>query len=251
MTLPVPTGGARPPSPRPAASEMALQDMLPHVLRLFRREPALAITLGYLLLVMAGIFYNARFFGQFGIPVLTLSQVSDFLIAGIQQPIAILLVLSTLPLCWLFDLANRRYVRRRARTIERLRAAAAPAGWQRLHLWRLEWRDRQVWIMPLSYLAVVVLYGWAFVAVYADYRVHRVREGDAAQVRVWLGGGEAGFKPEQAQAWTYLGAVANYVFVYDHAAGRSVILPVENIERIEPVKSAKLVGLAARLAPKP
>lgn len=231
---------------------MALPDMLPHLLRLLRREPALAITLGYLLLVMGGIFYNVHFFGKFGIPVLTLSQVSDFLIAGIQQPIAILLVLSTLPLCWLFDLANRGAVRRRYRTLERLRATPAPNGWQRVQLWRLEWRERQLWIMPLSYLAVVVLYGWTFVRFYAEYRVGRVRGGDAAQVRVWLGGDA--LRPDGAASWTYLGAVANYVFVYDPASDRSVILPVENIDRVEPVvaaKSGKPSGSAPSLAPKP
>lgn len=227
---------------------MALPDLLPHLLRLLRREPALAITLGYLLLVMGGIFYNVRFFGKFGIPVLTLSQVSDFLIAGIQQPIAILLVLSTLPLCWLFDLANRRTVRRRHRTLDRLRALEAPNRWQRVRLWRLEWRERQIWILPLSYLAVVVLYGASFVGFYADYRVDRVRGGDAAQVRVWLGG--AALQPDRAEAWTYLGAVANYVFIYDHASERSVILPVENIERIEPVTAAKAARSAPSLAPK-
>lgn len=227
---------------------MALQDMLPHVLRLLRREPALAITLGYLLLVMGGIFYNVRFFGKFGIPVLTLSQVSDFLIAGIQQPIAILLVLSTLPLCWLFDLANRGTMRRRHRSLDRLRALEAPNAWQRVRLWRLEWRERQIWILPLSYLAVVVLYGGVFVGFYADYRVDRVRGGDAAQVRVWLGG-EA-LRPDKAETWTYLGAVANYVFVHDPASGRSVILPVENVDRIEPVVKARGAEAAPSLAPK-
>jgi len=73
----------------------ALFEVLPHVLRTLRREPALVITLTYVLVAMAGIFYDYAFYRQFDIPALSLSQISDFLGAGIQQPMAIVLVLST------------------------------------------------------------------------------------------------------------------------------------------------------------
>jgi hypothetical protein len=35
----------------------------------------------------------------------------------------------------------------------------------------------------------------------------------------------------------YLGAVTNYVFVYDPRSRRSAVLPVNNISRIEPIDS--------------
>jgi len=53
-----------------------LQSLLPHVLDTLRREPAVAITLCYLLVAMAGIFYNYWFYRAFDIPVLTLSQIN-------------------------------------------------------------------------------------------------------------------------------------------------------------------------------
>lgn len=76
-----------------------LLELLPHILRTLQREPALAITLIYAFVAMAGIFYNFSFYRRFDIPVLTLSQIGDFLVAGIQQPMALVLVASTFPLC--------------------------------------------------------------------------------------------------------------------------------------------------------
>ncbi|HEU4664605.1 MAG TPA: hypothetical protein VFS55_11285, partial [Dokdonella sp.] len=116
---------ARPPSASP------LQDVLPHVWDTLRREPAVAITLAYLLVAMAGIFYNYWFYRAFGIPVLTLSQIGDFLVAGLQQPMALVLVLSTFPLCWLMDFFNARSRRKDMRNLEFLRSVAALGAWQR------------------------------------------------------------------------------------------------------------------------
>jgi hypothetical protein len=214
-----------------------LLHLLPHILQTLKREPALGITLGYLLVAMAGIFYNYRFYSKFGIPVLTLSQIGDFLVAGIQQPMALLLVLTTFPLCWIFDFFNARSRARSITARESLRAAPA-SWWRALRLRFLDWRIEKRWYTQLGYLAVVVGYGWMFVNLYADYRADRVQQGDAVQVTVYLNGDARAFAPTQSTTWTYLGAVANYVFVYDPAAGRSVILPVNNIARIEPFAQA-------------
>jgi len=130
-----------------------LRNVLPHVFDTLRREPAVAITLGYLLVAMAGIFYNYWFYRAFDIPVLTLSQISDFLVAGLQQPMALLLVLSTFPLCWLMDLYNLRSRRRHVDALALLRASASLSGYQRLRRRFLEWRVGEMWYTQLSYVA--------------------------------------------------------------------------------------------------
>jgi hypothetical protein len=207
---------------------------MPHVLQTLRREPALAITLCYLLVAMAGIFFNYSFYSKFGIPILSLSQIGDFLVAGIQRPMALLLVLSTFPLCWVFDRINMARRRRESVRRDRLRAAMPLGTWKRWYLAYLEWRSTQKWTLRLGYLIVIVMYGWTFVAVYANYRADAVKRGETAQVRIWLNGDAEGLLPEQAKSWSYLGAVANYVFVYDASAHRAVVLPVNNIARLEP-----------------
>jgi len=215
-----------------------LLNLLPHILETLKREPALAITLCYLLVAMAGIFYNYSFYEKFGIPVLTLSQISDFLVAGIQQPMALFLVLTTFPVCWLVDKVNSR---RRSRYVERLsdgRESRRNSLWARMQDQRMRWHLSQTWLVQLGYVVVIVGYGWTFVSIYANHRADAVRRGDAPKVTIWLNGDAAGLPTKAGQTWTYLGAVANYVFVYDPAAGRSVVLPVNNIARIEPLAQA-------------
>jgi hypothetical protein len=216
----------------------ALLGLLPHFLETLRREPALAISITYLLVAMAGIFYDVSFYRKFDIPVLSLAQLGDFLTAGIQQPVALVLVASTFPLCWLFDRINTGYRRRQRIELTRLRALEAPSPYERVRLNYLGWRVGQLWYTRLGYLAVIVAYGWMFVGFYADYRAAEAKEGDASQVLVWLNGEAEQPVTAPRHAWIYLGAVSNYVFVYDREAARSAILPVNAIARIEPIPAA-------------
>lgn len=214
-----------------------LLEMLPHILRTLQREPALAITLIYAFVAMAGIFYNFAFYRRFDIPVLTLSQIGDFLVAGIQQPMALVLVASTFPLCWLFDRVNMRGRRRRAATRARLRALPSLTRVQRARLGFLDWMQGhgRRWYSQASYLLIVLAYSWTFVAIYADYRADVVKHGAAPVVRVWMNGAADPLATAGEAPWTYLGAIGQYVFVYDHEAARAAILPVNAIARIEPI----------------
>ncbi|MBA8883790.1 hypothetical protein [Dokdonella fugitiva] len=214
--------------------ESALQSMLPHVFDTLRREPAVAITLAYLLVAMAGIFYNYWFYRAFGIPVLTLSQISDFLVAGLQQPMALVLVLSTFPLCWLMDKVNARSRRKHLALIRELRALPTAGHWQAWRLRALEWRVGALWYTRLGYAAVVAAYGWTFVGLYAKARADALQRGEGARVEVWLNGEHDALPASSPAGWSYLGAVANYVFVYDRAGQRAVVLPVNAIARMEP-----------------
>jgi hypothetical protein len=118
--------------------------------------------------------------------------------------------------------------------IERLRLVAAPTGYERLRLRYLAWRVKQVWETRLAYLAVIVAYGWMFVGLYADYRADAVKQGDAAEVRIWLNGEEAALPGSKSDRWTYLGAISSYVFVYDRDAAQAMVVPANAVARIEP-----------------
>ncbi len=226
-----------------------LDALTPHIWQTLLREPALAITLGYLFVAMAGIFYNYTFYERFGIPVLTLSQVGDFLVAGIQQPMAILLVLSTFPIVWLVDRFNMIRRRRRIARREALLGSGRDSAWIRLRVRALRTPPR--WFTALAFVALIFIYGWMFVRSYAAHRAAAVEGGEAPVVSVWLNGqGEP--LPSKSKGWTYLGAVSNYVFVYDHDARRAEILPVNNIARVEPAAGHRATAEpAASLAPIP
>lgn len=226
-----------------AEHRSALQSLLPHILKTFQREPALALTAAYLLVALAGIFYNYSFFERgFGIPVLTLSQIGDFLVAGLQQPIALALMLSTFVVCWLFDLINHRSRRRSIAKETALRARQHLPWWRSLQLRWLAWHNRAAWIMQLMFALVVIGYGWIFVSIYANNRAQAVRRGDVPRVEIRLVGEPADLYAADPKGWGYLGAVSNYVFLYDPTAKRSLVLPVNAIERIQPEQVAPAPG---------
>lgn len=226
--------------------------VLPHILHTFRREPALALTVAYLLVALAGIYYDYSFYQKgFGIPILSLAQIGDYLVAGLQQPVAIVLVLVTFPLCWLMDRLNVRSRRRQSARRDVLRALPSPGAWQAMHLRWLDWHLGRMWGLYVGYLLVVFVYGSIFVGIYARQRVSEAKRGDATQAVVRMNGADADLLPSSGAAWTYLGAISNYVFVYDAAAKRAVILPVNAIASLQPMTGARRKAGSAPVAATP
>ena len=231
---------AIPTSTESAEQHSPLQAVLPHILRTFGREPALALTVCYLSIALAGIYYDYGFYQRgFGIPVLTLAQVGDFLVAGLQQPMALVLLVSTLPLCWLFDRFNTRNRRKDSERRARLHGLSRLTWWQKLHLRYIEWHLGTIRWTVFIYLLLVCIYGWNFVVIYASYRIDAVKRGEVPRVAIRLNGEQADLRATDPKGWGYLGAVSNYVFVYDPADKRALVLPVNAIQRIQPVVKGK------------
>lgn len=236
-------------APSPPRADSVIAPILPHILRIFRREPALALTGTYLLVALAGIYYDYGFYQvNFGIPVLTLAQISDFLVAGLQQPVAIALVVLTLPLCWIFDRLNMRSNRKRVVRGEQLRALPHLKFWQKLQLywdsWKLSKLERR--LSQILYLGLILLYSWVFIGVLTDFRADAILHGSGPHVTLRLVGEAADLRTSTGTSWSYLGAVSSYVFVYDAAAKRAMILPTTAIARIQPVPPASIRKLAAK-----
>lgn len=214
-----------------------------------RREPALGLTAAYLLVAMAGLFHSYRYYAQFDIPILSLLQVGDFLTAGVQEPMALLLVLSTLPIVWFFDLINVRARGRMRRALARLPDIQEPRLWQRLRRGFLRWQARRRdAYLRIMYAGILFGYGWVFVSIYADHQVQRIRDGQGQRVQVFLADGQPLAAPGGSQL-RYLGAVAGYVFVFDGKSAQ--ILPVQAIQRIVPDALEHAAGERQKLVPNP
>lgn len=217
-----------------AGRHSALDALLPHILGTFKREPALALTVAYLMVALAGIYYDYNFYQRFGIPVLSLAQIGDYLVAGLQKPAAIALVVATLPGCWLVDRGNGFIRRREYARRERLLALLRRYWWQRLYLRYLDWHLGHLWGLYIAYVLVIFLYGWFFVRSYAIYNAVMIKRGEVTQVAVRLAGANVDLPASHADTWGYLGAVSNYVFLYDRDDRQPLILPVNAIASLRP-----------------
>lgn len=222
-----------------ANQHSALAVVLPHVLRTFRREPALALTTAYLVIALAGIYYDYSFYQRgFGVPILSLAQVGDYLVAGLQQPMAIVIMLLTLPFCWVLDRMNVLFRRRYQAERETLQASSGLRWRQALRLRYLNWQLGGLWPMRIMYLVIVFGYSWMFVGAYAAYNVKQIKRGAGIQTAVRLVDANADLTASGAAAWSYLGAVSNYVFVYDHRSRQPLVLPVNAIASLRPPLAA-------------
>ncbi|MGH8183694.1 MAG: hypothetical protein ACREPH_08550 [Rhodanobacteraceae bacterium] len=168
----------------------ALAAVLPHILKTFRREPAMALTVAYLMIALAGIAYDYSFYQKgFGIQILSLAQIGDYLVAGLQQPMAILLTLLMLPLVWFLDRVNVFFRRRYEAERGNLRALPSLRWSQALRLRYLNWQLGGLWPMRVMYLAIVFGCSWMFVGVYASHNVAMTKRGVAPRVATTCGCG--------------------------------------------------------------
>ncbi|MBS0382998.1 MAG: hypothetical protein JSR56_11255 [Proteobacteria bacterium] len=229
-----------------------LQAVLPHILKTFRREPALALTVAYLLVALAGIYYDYAYYQKgFGIPILSLAQIGDYLVAGLQQPVAIVLVVITFPLCWFMDRLNVFFRRRDLARRDHLRALPQRDWRQALHLRYLDWHLDQLWGLQIAYLLVIFIYGWIFVGLYARHRVGEVKQGVATQVTVRFTGADTALAASHSPSWSYLGAVSNYVFLYDPAQRQPLVVPVNAIASLRPATGSKPADVSGPVAARP
>jgi hypothetical protein len=67
--------------------------MINFLQRMTRDHPSLLLTLAYLLVSAIGVVYSFFFYREFGINIVKFVDLSDFLLASIQEPISIAIFL--------------------------------------------------------------------------------------------------------------------------------------------------------------
>lgn len=180
----------------------------------FREHPGLVLTGSYLVVSGLGMLSSWTFYRRFGVNIFDFTQLSDFFLVPLRQPLAALAILAAAPAVW-FILKSDAFLDQHLRWYKYI------YGPRRL---------RQLSRTPLAWLIYVALYAYAFSLVSSGYLANRVRAGSAQVVEVQLGAGEYlgqdGSVPFRA---TLLGTTTSFVFLYDQASRGVTIVPVENL----------------------
>lgn len=200
----------------------------PEAVALLRREPAVAITLGYLLLSLIGLWSSFCFYRVFRIPILEYMQPGDFLVEGVRHPMNLLWLLAMLaiavPAYWptYYRLHNREQAERyRKHWYGRVLFSRLVDPFR-----RRRWYD----ISPEATIAFALLVGGgSLILTHAQQRAGHLLGGGGEAVRVTLSG-EA--RPLRGTA-RLLGTNSGYVYLYWPANGRTEALVQENVSRIE------------------
>lgn len=196
--------------------------------RRMQREPALLFTTAYLLVSALGLWCSYWFYRGFGVSILDYLQASDFLVAGVRDPVYIGLLLLGVLLVLLVTWPETLRLRN-PDTVARLMG--------RNRLWRLllgrsvftSWEATRM--RPLTAMTVAVTLFMAVAAAgYVSQRGDDIRDrraGDTVTVHLI---GDATALPGQARL---LGTSSAFVFLWWPALRRAEAVPIAAVRRVQ------------------
>ena len=187
-------------------------------------NPGLSLTVLYLLGSVVGIIFHFLLLKRFGFNVLEFSDTSDFLMVVVREPLTVALALLGVPFYLLYIGGALRFGRWARPHFAVLRST--PEKRRKTHADLRRWGP----VMQASFIGV-----WAvvFVMVYSTWRSARIRAGDFRKVTVH-------YKTDSphadgklaAEGLALLGTTSRFVFLYDPAAKRAEVVPLDSIARL-------------------
>ena len=193
------------------------------------KQPALAISLSYLMLTLCGIFYSWEFYKQFDVAFLKLANISDLMTIALSEPAAILMFFSAVVVVLFIEWTSPSYERCRDRLVAR------PKSMLRSILLKLFLSMRDDRFMSLWLILIFVLYANSFVSVYASWQAHEIKQGNGDNVIVG-GAGDELENPDLQSApakVALLGSTTNFVMVYNADSKSARVIPIEAINSID------------------
>lgn len=213
-------------SPLPSLDHQADSGWLRFMARVWR-EPALLLSFSYLLVGFLGLWGSYWFYRGFDVPILSYLQVSDYLVAGLRQPLYLAWLLGGVAIALLVSWPDT-ISRRHPVEVETLRQQHW--AWRSLFA-RMPFSSWESWgTGPLGgILQVVAAMLLLLSSFYMQEKAHRIIDGEPMhRVRVHLVGDA---KPQLAEA-ELLGTSAAFVYLWWPASKRVEILPLGAVRRL-------------------
>ncbi|MBW8824165.1 MAG: hypothetical protein JF567_08060 [Xanthomonadales bacterium] len=221
--------------PAPQETPPLRSNWLDWLLGALRHEPTHALTLFYIGTSALGLWASYWFFRSFGIPVMDYMDPSDYITAGLRDPMYFLMIIAALALTFLLNF--KEYARRKG-----------PVYYQQVrntHWWgrvlmpfpyrpaRGNWVSRLLgwggFSMPTAITFGVV---WATMWMtfgYVQNKAEGIRAGGGHVVRITL----AHTHDPQPGTARLLGTIGDFVFLYWPEQKRAEAIAVEEVGRIE------------------
>lgn len=179
----------------------------PWLRKTLTRNPALAFSGLYGFASVIGLIHSWAYLRPFGINVLQYSEISDFLLASLKEPLTWLLAALAFVLVQLDNAMSRRV---EAKGASRWTHWYGTAGYRQIN-------------NPVAVI-MIVLFLW----ILADFQHQNVRDGGGELFEVVLADGSP---PAER---VLLGTTVQFVFLYDRQSERVFIHPNENVLTLSP-----------------
>lgn len=189
----------------------------------FKRNPALMISVSYLLLTLCGILYSVSFYDEFNIKIMKLAQISDLLIVGISEPAAILMFSGGLVVAAAFDILVRISYPIHRRWIVK------PPSVKRSIVLFFNYVPKSRDGLFLIFVFVSMTYAALFVSLYAEWRSEDIKSSKEGFVSIKTG------TDSESQKLKILGSTTNLLLVYDATLNEASAIGMEDLVSIRPI----------------
>jgi len=198
---------------------------LTDVFRFFTIHPGLTVFLVYATIAIAGFIYLITFYAYFDLKVTVYLEVTDILVAGIKDPMVMLMVVGAFGMVlviWVLVYIQAPFSAWLDRKFNKGFFKFLPylAGFK---------GQRSFWWIAFLILTV---YFYSFVGLHSKRKAEIILKDKQGLVLV-----DADATANSSDRYSLLGTSINYVFLYNHQKQNTLIVPLESIRSLQPVKS--------------
>jgi len=182
------------------------QEWLPRTLRYLSANPSLVLTIGYIYLTTFGLTYKWSLYYSFEVNLFEYAEAGDFLLAGLEQPSAMLNALVALITGLIIVFGNLRDLLRRM----------SPIG-RKLHLTSI----------------ILGFVGWLMVPPFISGYIlaDEIEQGETRQVLIETSSENPCVK--QAENLGLIGSAGSYTFLHNSEKGCTVAISTNKLESLE------------------
>ncbi|WP_133471167.1 hypothetical protein [Paraglaciecola marina] len=192
------------------------------IIALITRHPGLTVFLIYATIAIAGFVYLLTFYSYFNLPITTYLEVSDILVAGIKDPMVMLMVFGAFSVVFITWAVTYIHAPVSAWLDKKfnhgaLRVIPFLAGVQ---------SARSFW---WGALAILLVYFVIFISMHSKNKAELIIDKKYGLVTL---DSKAISNPDHE--YSLLSTSINYIFLYDHQTKNTLVLPLNNINSITP-----------------
>ena len=194
---------------------------------LLHQNPGLVITLAYLAISFLGLLFSWSLFGEFDVNVFNFTEVSDFLLAALREPMTFVMAGSALLVTWILGWLGRLEVKHWTTKNPTSRFGKFYSR-----------SSKAINRHPITPIIIFLLYSYFFISLYGNWKAERIKAGEGQVIRVQLtepvvansGDGQTG--GNVIIKGILLGSTNKYLFLYDPDSKITSAMPEENIVRV-------------------
>ena len=188
---------------------------------LLRENPGLTLTIGYIATSLIGLLFSWSLLNRFGLNILDYTEVTDFLIAALREPLTFLVAASAIPVVYLIRYLNGKEQRFWQRHPPKSAILKRYCKW-----------SSESYGDPFTDIFITIAYAFLFIALYSDWKATQIRDGVGQKVDV-----EIGWEDETRRMNRILvGGTTRFLFVFDTDDQRMEAIPHESVLRVLAIK---------------